>query len=347
MSNQIRRVMKYSVIIPVYNSEKTIERCIRSLLAQDRSDVEIIVINDGSTDSTGNILSRYVSGHKNVVLINQENSGVSSARNAGIEKASGTYITFVDSDDYVSGDYFSALDKMSIEEDADLLMFANNTVGGAAGNEFDLYHRLEQMGNIGDKMALLLSSRKIMMPWNKRFKRKIIIDNKIRFIKQLQTGEDFNFCLEYMLNCSSITVKYEKLYYVDISDNGSLSRKYRPHLDMQLEKVFKNAADLIRKSGLDKDEKEKLLCITDYLFIKNVFTCIAEEFKANKPNYRRMKNDIGDIYKRFHTPLCSTGSYCNLVHRALRVFVYRRCMLPIYGITLVVKGKNFAKYMEA
>ena len=338
--------MKYSVIIPVYNSEKTVERCLQSLLAQDRNDVEIIVINDGSTDASGALLAEYASDHQNVLLIDQKNSGVSAARNAGIEKATGTYITFVDSDDYVSEDYFSALDKMDSQGDDDLIMFASTTVGGGAADESDLYHQLEQMHDRGDKMALLLSSRKIMSPWNKRFKRKIINDNKIRFIRQLQTGEDFNFCLEYMLNCDSITVKYEKLYTVDISDSTSLSRKYRPHLDIQLEKVFKNAADLIRKSSLDTVDKEKLLCITDYLFIKNVFTCIAEEFKANSPSYRRMKNDIAEIYKRFRTPLCSKGCYCNIIHRGLRVFVYRKCMFPIYGITLFAKGKKFAKYME-
>ena len=195
-------------------------------------------------------------------------------------------------------------------------------------------------------MELLLSSRKIMPPWNKRFKREIIIANQICFIRQLQIGEDFDFCLEYMLNCHSISVSCEKLYNVDISDKTSLSRKYRSGLALQLEQVFKNAANLISKSGLESKEKERLLCITDYLFIKNVFTCIAEEFKVNKPNYRRMKNDIADIYRRFCTPLCSKGTYCNVIHRGLRAFVYRKCMLPIYGITLIAKGKKFAKYME-
>lgn len=338
--------MKYSVIIPVYNSEKTIERCMQSLLAQERNDVEIIVINDGSTDASGEFLTEYASDYQNVLLIDQKNSGVSAARNAGIEKASGTYITFVDSDDFVSEDYFSVLDKMESQGDEDLIIFASSTVGGQAADESNLYHQLEQMNDRGNKMALLLSSRKIMSPWNKRFKRNIIIDNKIRFIRQFQTGEDFNFCLEYMLHCNSITVKYKKLYTVDISDSTSLSRKYRPHLDIQLEKVFKNAADLIRKSSLDTVDKEKLLCITDYLFIKNVFTCIAEEFKANRLSYRRMKNDIAEIYKKFQTPLCSKGSYCNMIHRGLRIFVYHKCMFPIYGITLFAKGKKFAKYME-
>lgn len=346
MSSQIRIDMKYSVIIPVYNSEKTIERCIQSLLVQKRNDAEIVVINDGSTDATEEILSGYAAEYKNILLIKQKNSGVSAARNAGIERASGNYITFVDSDDYVSENYFSVLDEMEKQADADLLMFSSNTVGGQEADESALYHQMERMNDTGTKMELLLSSRKIMSPINKRFKREIIIANQIRFVRKFQTGEDFNFCLEYMLNCSSISVSCEKLYNVDISDTTSLSRKYRPDLALQLEKVFENAANLISKSSLDSKEKERLLCITDYLFIKNVFTSIAEEFKVNKPNYRRMKNDIADIYRRFRTPLCSKGTYCNVIHWGLRKFVYFKCMFPIYGVTVFIKGKNSQNIMN-
>lgn len=338
--------IKYSVIIPVYNSEKTIDRCVKSLLSQQRNDVEIIVINDGSKDKSEEILSEYEENNQNIVLISQENRGVSAARNAGIEKARGIYITFVDGDDYVSDDYFAVLDQMAQQPDEDLIIFSNNTVGGQADRDSRLYHRLEHIKEKREIMRLLLSSRKIMSPWNKRFKKNIIEKNNIRFIKYLQTGEDFNFCLEYMLNCNTIGVKYKKIYNVDISDNTSLSRKYRAHLDVQLKKVFKNAASLIRKSNLNENDKDSLLIIVDYLFVKNVFTCIAEEFKCAKPSYRKVKNNIGDIYKKFCTPLCRRGTYCNVIHRILRVFIQNKCILPVYGITKLVKGKRFARYME-
>ena len=337
---------KYSVIIPVYNSENTIDRCLQSLLLQKRDDVEIIVIDDGSKDKSAEILVKYAEDHDNVILISQENSGVSAARNAGIEKASGTYITFVDSDDFVSEDYFSALDQMGAQADDDFLMFASNTVGGKEADESELYRQLESLESGNRKMELLLSSRKIMSPWNKRFKREIIQKNNIRFIKELQTGEDFNFCLEYMLNCDTVCVRYKKIYNVDVSDNASLSRKYRPHLDVQLEKVFKNAAGLVKKSTLSEEDKENLLKIVDYLFVKNIFTCIAEEFKKEKPNYRKARNRITEIYKRFAGPLCRSGAYCNIIHRTLRGFVKRECILPVYGVTKVVKEKQFAKYIE-
>lgn len=337
---------KYSVIIPVYNSEKTLERCLQSIFAQKRNDLEVIAINDGSQDRSEKILAEYAVRNEELILINQENSGVSVARNSGIDRASGTYILFVDSDDFVSKDYFHILDKMGQQYDDDFFMFASNTVGGQDVDESRLYHQLERLENNGKKMELLLSSRKIMSPWNKRFKRDIILKNNIRFIEHLQTGEDFNFCLEYMLNCSTICIKYQKIYNVDISDNSSLSRKYRDHLDVQLEKVFKNAADLIKKSMLDDKDKDNLLKIVDYLFVKNIFTCIAEEFKKEKPNYQQKKSEIVEIYKKFFIPLCRSGTYYNLIHKTLRTFIKHRCVFPVYGITKIVKEKQFSKYIE-
>ena len=337
--------IKYSVIIPVYNSEKTIDRCLQSLLSQKRADVEIIVIDDGSEDRSGEILSKYAEKNNTLVLLRQENSGVSVARNTGIEKASGDYILFVDSDDFVSDDYFYALDQMGNQTDDDLIVFASNTIGGPEVDESGLYHQLEVLKDNNKKMELLLASRKIMSPWNKRFKRKILAENSIRFIKYFQTGEDFNFCLEYMLYCNTICVKTQKIYNVDISDNTSLSRKYRAHLDIQLVKVFKNAAALISKSSLSRNDKDNLLKIVDYLFVKNVFTCIAEEFKHEKPGYRNMRNNIANIYTKFCISLCAKGAYCNIIHRSLRFLVHKKCILPMYVITTLVKGKLFSKYL--
>lgn len=338
--------IKYSVIIPIYNSEKTLERCLASLLWQRRDDVEVIAINDGSTDKSGKILAEYAEAYDSLVRIDEKNSGVSTARNTGIERATGTYILFVDSDDFVSKNYFDTLDHIGKQNDDDLFMFASNTVGGRNPDESRLYHQLEKLEENGKKMELLLRSRKVMSPCNKRFKRAIILKNHIRFIKKLQTGEDFNFCLEYMLNCDTISIKYQKLYNVDISDRLSLSRKYRANLDIQLEKVFQHAAGLIQDSRLDSKEKEDLLRVVDYLFVKSIFTCIAEEFKNERFNYRNRKGDIVEIYKKFLIPLCSRGSYCNLVHRTLRILVKYRCVLPVYGITKLVKEKQFSKYTE-
>ncbi|MCD8020627.1 MAG: glycosyltransferase, partial [Clostridiales bacterium] len=91
--------IKYSVIIPVYNAKKTLVRCVESVLSQKRSDVELVIVNDGSTDESEKIISEYIEKNSNIVYISQKNAGVSRARNVGIENTHGKYITFLDSDD--------------------------------------------------------------------------------------------------------------------------------------------------------------------------------------------------------------------------------------------------------
>ena len=168
MSGDIR----YSVIIPVYNAEKTIERCLKSLTDQNRQDVEIIVVNDGSNDDTASVIKRYADKNSSIIYVSQENSGVSVARNKGIDYASGIYITFVDSDDYVTEDYFRELDNM--ENDVDLCYFQRNIIGGKQIQETELFSKINASKEWIEKMELLLSSRIIMHPVNKRFKRQII-----------------------------------------------------------------------------------------------------------------------------------------------------------------------------
>ena len=101
--------VKVSIIVPVYNVEKYLRKCLDSLVNQTLKDIEIICINDGSTDDSLNILQEYAREHHNVVVIDQENQGVSIARNNGINKAQGDYIGFVDPDDWVEPDMFKIL----------------------------------------------------------------------------------------------------------------------------------------------------------------------------------------------------------------------------------------------
>ena len=115
--------IKYSVIIPVYNAEKTLKRCLDSLLGQKRQDVEIILINDGSSDRSGEIIDEYRRKYGSIVSLEQENSGVSAARNRGLNAATGTYILFVDSDDRIREDLVSITVQTAEDSGADVVIF--------------------------------------------------------------------------------------------------------------------------------------------------------------------------------------------------------------------------------
>lgn len=111
---------KISVIVPIYNAENFLERCIDSLLAQTIEDFELILVNDGSTDSSKRICERYKSKDKRIILINQQNSGPSASRNSGLNIAKGEFICFVDADDYVGKEYLSCM-LNKIDEETDLI----------------------------------------------------------------------------------------------------------------------------------------------------------------------------------------------------------------------------------
>ncbi len=328
-------MIKYSVIVPVYNSEKTLTRCLSSLTAKNREDVQIIVVNDGSTDSSDAIIREFAVRYPQIFYICQKNAGVSQARNAGLDAAQGTYITFVDSDDYVREDYFRILDQT---EDCDLLVFCHHVLGADDGHLPTLFSELETCKD-QQRLELLLSSRRIMSPWDKRFRRSIIEVNHLRFLNGMHIGEDFNFCMAYAVECDEIRVEPEQIIYNDVTGEDSLSRKYRPLLDLQIINVFTHVADTITISDNSEKKKQKLLAIADYLFVKNVFSCISEEFKQKKLRYLTDRKQIVEICNNFRQPI--SDQYVNVIHRMLRLALAWKLYYPFYLVSYWVRGRKY------
>ena len=200
--------MKYSVIIPAYNAEKTINRCVDSLLEQKRSDIEIVLVNDGSKDSSGDICKAYAAEHNCVHYIEKENGGVSSARNAGLDAATGEYVLFVDSDDHVAPDLFANIDRMVDTEDADWIRFSVCVDNGTEKKEntcgrFSYRSREELLPHIVNDIC----SKAINGPWAKLYKRSIIEEHNIRFPEGASVGEDRVFNIVYSFFAKSHPVK--------------------------------------------------------------------------------------------------------------------------------------------
>lgn len=308
----MNNTIKYSVIIPIYNSEKTIARCLESLTVQKREDVQVIAVNDGSKDGSEDIVLRFAAENPAIEYIYQENAGVSQARNTGLEHAKGTYVTFVDSDDYVTEDYFAVLDQA---KDCDLLVFAHQVIGNGP-DVTALFAELEKVNSSRKRLELLLSSRRIMSPWDKRFRRSIIENKSIRFIEGMSTGEDFNFCLAYAMHAERIETISASILINDLSNENSLSRKYRPHLDDQLLDAFSYATESVKQSVIYKDQAEVLLTELDYLFIKHLFSSIMEELRVGRLHYLKDHGKLVSICRKF-IPRYS-DDYKNTIHRGLR-----------------------------
>lgn len=172
--------IKISVIIPVYNVEKYLSKCLDSVLQQDFDSYEIIAVNDGSKDSCGEILKEYSSRNEKIVVVNQENKGLGGARNSGIEKAVGEYLLFLDSDDAIKPKTLSGLYQDAIQSQADIVWCGMDYVN-EAGEIISTRKANENGVKVVTQQESPLLFANDSYAWNKLYKRKLFIDNNIRF----------------------------------------------------------------------------------------------------------------------------------------------------------------------
>ena len=221
-----------SVIIPVYNSDRHIEKCIKSILQGDYKQFEIILINDGSTDTSGSICDIFAVEYANIRVIHQKNNGASYARNVGIDQAKGEYIAFIDSDDYVSPNYLSELLRAILRDNSDLSVC--NIIAVCDGNESNAFLLNNQTININKLQSsqeksdffYLFEKNLLFGPCNKLYSHSILSNKKIRFPIDVLYGEDLLFNLDYLSLCNRISCCANAQYYYQ-SNPFSVSHSYR------------------------------------------------------------------------------------------------------------------------
>ena len=185
-----------SIIIPVYNAEKYIPNLMEKFVVQDLSNVEIILVDDGSKDNSLRICQEYADRNENIVVIHQENRGASEARNTGIHRATGKYITFVDSDDDIATDYIQIVCAVCQREMTDLIQFdayikKDNDV---SRREFIMS---EGKATLTQYFECVLNQQ-VNEPWDKAYRSEIIHANKICFPKEMTIGEDISLTIAFL-----------------------------------------------------------------------------------------------------------------------------------------------------
>lgn len=208
---------KISVIIPVYNAEKTVGNILEKLISQNYRNIEIIAINDGSKDSSWGILQKFAKKDKRVIVINQENAGVSAARNTGLQKVSGEFITFIDSDDDISSDIISTLAENIIEKSEFILcgMTFNGIEMTAQGAQVEGVEEVTRYVLIS-----LLTKNLLYGPYCKLFRHDIVADHMIQFPLGVKYGEDTIFVLNYLSKVKNLQVVDEALYVYQMTNTG-------------------------------------------------------------------------------------------------------------------------------
>lgn len=199
---------KISVIVPVYNAESTIRRCVDSILAQTFTDFECLLIDDGSKDRSGEICDEYAEKDSRVRVFHKENGGVSSARNVGLDNAIGEWLAFIDSDDWVGESY---LESFSGLFDSDMLVMNGYNSCSAESCKLIKVNGLSVCKNIEGLITSYLDNPIIKTPWAKLFRKEFLLN--MRFEENLRIGEDLCFVCSYMSHVGKIAI-------VDITQLG-------------------------------------------------------------------------------------------------------------------------------
>ncbi|WP_300727636.1 glycosyltransferase family 2 protein [uncultured Bacteroides sp.] len=249
-----------SIIVPVYNAQQYIDQCIESIINQSYKNWELLLINDGSTDNSGTQCNEWCKKDQRIHYIEQNNQGVSTARNRGINLAEGTYITFIDSDDWVDSDYLDVMVKQ-ITTNADLI------VSGIV-QEFP-NHKIEYIPQTTTTFSLTPENLTLFIQLNKQYllygpvsklyKSEIIKKHQIQFQKDYSFGEDLLFNYEYLNYVQVISTVKNIQYHYRILGIGTLSSQMNEKLFQVNYTQWKFLVDFYKKKDLWNQESESLL----------------------------------------------------------------------------------------
>lgn len=215
--------MKISIIIPVYNVEKYLEECINSILVQTFTDFEVLLINDGSKDRSGEICDEFAVKDNRIKVFHQENAGVSAARNKGIENAKGEWINFIDSDDYVEKNY---LNDFVVNLKPNVNLYLQGMLGLMKDGRFVTVIDYKTHSEI-DRNTFLKSYNIMPFffgPTCKLFRKEIIEKNRIRFDESISVGEDTLFNLDYLKLLNEKLILIDSKNYIYRNTDSSLSK---------------------------------------------------------------------------------------------------------------------------
>lgn len=244
--------MHFSIIVPIYNAAPYITKCISSIKSQSFSDFEVFLINDGSKDNSLEVITSEIQNDSRFIVINKENSGVSATRNKGLSKATGDYIIFIDSDDWIEPTLLQEIYEHG--NNSDII-------------QYDFYE-----ANISKKKEIHIKSElpeiiqgEGAVVWKRAFKRELLSD--ITFDESLIGGEDYLFCVKAFLKATSFKYIDKCLYNYNISNpNSAMHRNFIPNLQAQLSATQKVYKQLEEKSLLESFTKD---------LDKRYFWCLA------------------------------------------------------------------------
>lgn len=287
----------FSVVIPVFNSEKYLSRCIDSIISQDYTDFELVLIDDCSTDGSYAVCCSYAQTDSRIrALRNEKNEGVTVTRNRGIEESTGSFVLFVDNDDYLEKNYLSTFaSAYNANPDADL--FVQKIIFHKEHNGIQILSGFDSLGG----------------PWGKMFKRSILIKDEVRFIPKLRYNEDNMFMLDYLEHIEK-KIELDVALYHYTENEDCTSKKLETDyvatgkgLMILLERLDKDCF----KTQFNKDFAENRAYFMFHRYVKSLFC-------ANQSSHRDRVANIKKVCKVYP---CAIDFYPN-IYRADKFVVF-------------------------
>ena len=334
---------KVSVIIPAYNCERFIGKCIESVCNQTYQNIEILIINDGSKDNTKNIINSFVNKDYRIVYIEQKNSGPSTARNTGLDNANGEYVIFVDSDDTISENYVEYLLNSILIEKCDLVCCGYidiSTYGQLKYSDFI------DNSNCVKKESVLTNVCKGTggVLWGKIFKKDIIDLHNIRMNKDIYMCEDLIFVLQYVSHCKSFKYLNEFLYHYNRLNTNSISSNIsKGYLHNYIE-VCKHIELILLSNDIEKDCVEQIISDRIQGIVITIIDSEVRRSRKLKETYTNIKDLLSDKYIQLYK---TTFKANNKLSKPYILFIKNNkiycCITYSYMLSLVRKIKHCIK----
>lgn len=300
--------MKFSIIVPVYNVEDYLKQCLDSIVNQKFEDYEILLVNDGTKDNSGKICEEYSSKYNKIKYFIKKNGGLSDARNYGINRASGEYLIFVDSDDWIDSDEFlDKVDKLIQVKNPDLIVFGRKKYY-EKNNKFESGINLKINSKYNVIENMIKQNFFKATAWDKIIKRKIIIENNIFFPVGV-IGEDIQWCAEILKY-----IDFNKISY--INDNLYIYRQRKKSIcDNLNEKDLLDIFDMIEKEIILKEESMKEKVINSYLAYEYIVRLGRIYSKTLNCKERKLEDEAKKLRFLFKYTLSNKVRRINYIYR--------------------------------
>lgn len=329
-----------TVIVPVYNAEKTIERCVRSIANQTYRDLQIILVNDGSKDGSLEVCRKMSEKDSRIAVIDQENSGVSAARNAGLARAQGEFFCFVDADDWIDPAFVEHLVYAMADADCVVTGYVQEGPGEKSIASIKAY-RFSSGSLEGETIADFFVRGFVHPCWNKLYKTSVIQENRIAFQTGLHISEDSLFCIDYLKRCKTfITTAQTEYHYWKDPEQGSLSKKIYPDTFDTYETLFHAIREFLTAGNCDQPMVDSIVIRTVY---PQLYATISKVYLSKNGNYgeriKRLRIELKREYCQY--VFSNAGKYVSSTGEKVIVgLVNARCYNILGAVIRWVSGRK-------